>query len=65
MIWSVGVYQPNNAIKPMAFHGVNHGNFDLTLNSNGTPSVPTKSETKPFRIHGWLMWLSWSILSLV
>jgi hypothetical protein len=73
--WAYGTYAgapstPSDTVS-ITYHGhANRSdNFQITVNSDGkvtsSGDTGTVQSTKPFLIHGWLMWTSWSLLAFL
>lgn len=55
-------FNPENPY--LSFHENNYGFFDITLQSDGS-CVRSQKFDKVTSAHAWLMWLSWTLISLL
>ena len=70
MVWAYSTYSAASGDSGLAYHGTAKGYWSLTIDENGRVTSAGNTggvsvSAKPYRIHGWLMWSSWSILSLI
>lgn len=66
----VGMIFAFQSSKNLVYHDNYRGNFDFTLAVDGTCSTsaaagPSKTPNKHFQCHGYMMWISWTLISML